>query len=251
MSASAYFVSDVHLGAGPTAVDAARERDFVTFIERLEGGDRLYLLGDIFDFWFDFGGSPPNRYGPILRAIGRATGRGVEVSFMGGNHDHWARTSGRPGYLERVLGVTLLEDPTRVEIEGSRLLLTHGDALGGAHGTYAIVRRVLRHRLPTIAFRLVPQRLGYWLGARISRTSRGQHAGEALEAHGARLRAAATRVIADEALDGVIAGHIHHPEQLELGAGRYINLGDWISHRTYAQLTDRDLSLKHFEPIDR
>ncbi|MGH2708787.1 MAG: UDP-2,3-diacylglucosamine diphosphatase, partial [Actinomycetota bacterium] len=124
------FLSDVHLGAGPPEMDRAKERDVVAFLDRLGSGDTLYLLGDVFDFWFDFRGEPPALYGPLLAALAAAVRRGARISFMGGNHDYWARAGKGPGRLERELGLEVIEDPHRVEHQGLRLLLTHGDALG-------------------------------------------------------------------------------------------------------------------------
>lgn len=248
MSSSIWFLSDVHLGAGPPAVEAAKERDLVDFLDGIPGGDRLYLLGDLFDFWFDFGGPPPLRYAPALRALQRAVGRGAGVAFMGGNHDHWARAGRGPGWLERALGLAVLEDPHRVTHQGVRLLLTHGDALGGTAGSYRWVRGFLHHPLPIAGFRLLPTRLGYRIADLTSRASRSRHHAEALERHRARLAGAARAALADPDVDAVVAGHVHHPERVETADGIYLNLGDWVAHRTYGRLADGALTLERFRP---
>lgn len=244
--ASTYFLSDVHLGGGPPAVEAAKRKDLVAFLDRLAAGDALYLLGDIFDFWFDFGSPPPARYGAVLDALERADRRGVELAFMGGNHDHWARTGRRPGHLERTIGLRLIGDPHALGVDRMRLLLTHGDALGGSHGAYRIVRGIFRNRLAIRAFRLLPQPAGYWLAARTSTVSRRRHDEAARARHRDILREAALATLAGGGWDAVIAGHVHAPELRPTPHGVYINLGDWIEHRTYGRLLDGELTLESF-----
>lgn len=242
------FLSDVHLGAGPPELDRAKERDLVAFLAGLEPGESLYLLGDVFDFWFDFRGPPPARYKPLLGALGRAVRRGARISFMGGNHDYWARAGKGPGWLEREIGLTVIADPHLVEHQGLRLLLCHGDALGGVIGGYRIVRGVLHHPLTIRLFRLLPSRLGYAIADHTSRVSRDRHDDEATREHARRLRDVATRILAHEEVDAVVAGHVHIPERLETPHGVYLNLGDWILHRTYGRLVDGELTLERFEP---
>lgn len=243
-----YFLSDVHLGAGPPELDQAKERDLVAFLAELQPPERLYLLGDVFDFWFDYGGPPPARYRPLLGALGRAVRRGVRISFMGGNHDYWARTGRGPGWLEREIGLEVLEDPSRVEHQGLRLLLTHGDALGGATGGYRFVHALLHHPVTIRLYRQLPPRLGYAIADRTSLLSRDRHDDEATLEHARRLRQAATRILAEEEVDVVVAGHVHIPERLETGHGLYVNLGDWIQHRTYGRLEKGEFTLEAFRP---
>lgn len=239
------FLSDVHLGAHSTAVEAAKELDLTDFFDGLPSGSTLYLLGDIFDFWFDYD-HPPRRHGPVLRALRRARNRDISIAFMGGNHDYWLRTGRGPGWLERTLGAEVLEDPHLARHDGRSLLLTHGDALGGARGPYRWVRAVLRNPLAITAFGLLPRRTGYWLAERASATSRGHHSEAALARYRDRLRAAAARELAREDIDAIVAGHVHSPERSELGGGVYLNLGDWTVHRTYGRLEEGSLSIERF-----
>jgi UDP-2,3-diacylglucosamine hydrolase len=242
------FLSDVHLGAGPPELDRAKERDVVAFLDRLGPDDTLYLLGDVFDFWFDFRGNPPALYGPLLAALADAVRRGAQISFMGGNHDYWARAGRGPRRLEREIGLELIGDPHQVEHQGLQLLLCHGDALGGAVGGYRTVRDVLHHPLAIRLFGLLPARLGYAIAARTSRLSRGRHDEALTHEHADRLREEARQVLAELPVDAVVAGHVHVPERLETPGGVYLNLGDWILHRTYGRLEDGRLTLERFTP---
>lgn len=247
---SIYFLSDVHLGAQSTPVEAAKERALVAFLDGLRADARLYLLGDVFDFWFDFDGPPPAAYLPTLRSLRRCVDRGIPVSFMGGNHDFWARVGSSPGWLEREIGLELIDDPHRVRHGGWRLLLTHGDALGGARGSYRLIRAILRHPVATAAFGVLPARLGYRIADLASRLSRSRHHEEALARYRTELVKAAEGTLARTNADAVIAGHVHHPERRETAHGVYLNLGDWLTHRTYGRLADDDLSLERFREAD-
>jgi UDP-2,3-diacylglucosamine hydrolase len=241
------FLSDVHLGAGPPELDRAKERDVVAFLDRLGPGDTLYLLGDVFDFWFDFRGHLPALYEPLLAALAGAVRRGARISFMGGNHDYWARVGGGRGRLEREIGLEVIGDPHRVEHQGLKLLLTHGDALGGAVGGYRTVRGVLHHPVAIRLFGLLPSRVGYGIATRTSRLSRDRHDEALTRAHAERLREEARRVLEAEPVNAVVAGHVHIPERLETPHGVYLNVGDWILHRTYGRLEGGRLTLERFE----
>ena len=219
----------------------------IAFLERLGRGDTLYLLGDVFDFWFDFRGDPPALYGPLLAALAAAARRGTRISFMGGNHDYWTRSGRSPGRLERQIGLEVIGDPHRVDHQGLRILLSHGDALGGAVGGYRAVRGLLHHPVAIRLFGLLPTRLGYAIAARTSTLSRSRHDEALTREHADRLRGAARRILEDEPVDAVVAGHVHVPERLETSHGVYLNLGDWILHRTYGRLEDGRLTLERFE----
>lgn len=251
-----YFLSDAHLGAESPAREASKERSLVAFLDARAQGETVYLLGDIFDFWFDDGRHPQSRYDGVLRALGHATDRGVRLLFMGGNHDYWVRTGRRPGWFERALGIDVIADPHMAFHHDRRLLLTHGDALGGARGTYALVRGVLHSRLAIAAFGTLPRGVRHHFARLTSATSRKRH-DEALTARAAeRLRAEAEKVLARGDADAVIAGHVHRPELLRLTRGVYLNLGDWMGFRSYGVLRDGELALESvhgetFRPIPR
>jgi UDP-2,3-diacylglucosamine hydrolase len=241
-----YFLSDVHLGADSPEAEVERERDLLAFLEEIEPSATFYLLGDVFDFWFDYSGPPPSRYAAVLEALARLAERGVRVCFMGGNHDYWARTRPGPGYLERELGLEILDDPHTAVHHGLRLLLTHGDALGGARGGYRIVRSLLRSRFTIFLYRLLPPRLGYAIARVASRTSRGREVESLLERYRIELRETAVGQLADGTHDAIIAGHVHHPERLEIDGRLYVNLGAWMVHRTFGLLRAGNLTVETY-----
>ncbi len=246
MQSSVYFLSDAHLGGESPPREAAKERALVAFVGARVPGETLYVLGDLFDFWFDDGRPPDGRHGAVLRALASATDRGVRLLVMGGNHDYWLRTGRRPGWLERAVGIEILEDPFLALHHGRRLLLTHGDALGGAHGPYRVVRAVLHNRTAIAALGTLPRWARGALARLASSSSRKRH-DEALNVRSAdHLRKEAARVLAAGQADAVIAGHVHRPELLRLERGVYLNLGDWMLFRSYGVLRDGELALETF-----
>lgn len=229
-------------------MEASKERDLIAFLDRIAPHDALYVLGDLFDFWFDFPSPPPVAYQPVLRALERATRRGVRIAIMGGNHDHWIRSRRQPGYLESVIGLEWIRDPHELEVQGLRILLTHGDALGGATGTYRIVRAVLHHRVAIRAFRSLGPRIGYRIARLISASSRSRH-DEALQAsHAELLRERAFGMLDSGPHQAIVAGHVHIPALERNAEGTYLNLGDWTLHRSYGRLDDQRFSLQRFQP---
>jgi UDP-2,3-diacylglucosamine hydrolase len=243
VSRPVYFLSDAHLGGESPAREGPKERSLVAFLDARLPGETVYILGDLFDFWFD-DGEPPARHAAVLRSLGRLIERGVRCLLMGGNHDYWLRTGRGPGWLERELGVEIVDDPYVAEHHGRRLLLAHGDALDGARGSYGALRYLLRHPLATFGFGLLPRRFQHGLGALASSTSRRRVTAELIEVVAAELRATATRILAERDVDAVIAGHVHRPQLVSTPGGEYLNIGDWMFYRTYGALRDGVLSLE-------
>ena len=241
-----YFLSDAHLGGESPAREGPKERSLIAFLDARAPGETVYLLGDIFDFWFDDGRPPDGRHAGVLRALGRCTDRGVRLLFMGGNHDYWARTGRGPGWLERAIGIEILEDPHVAEHHGRRHLLTHGDALGGARGNYRYMRAILRNPGTIWAFGLLPRSVRFKLAELTSAASRKRHGEKLVVDAAAALRDEAARVLSGGGYDAVIAGHVHRPELVRLDRGAYLNLGDWMLYRSYGVLKGGELALETF-----
>ena len=164
-----YFVSDVHLGL-QVADPAARERRFADFLRSLpEDTEAVYMLGDIWDFWYEYRDVVPKGYIRVFAAIQELLDRGVKVYFFPGNHDIWTYS-----YFEE-LGMTRLEQPALVEIGGKRLCLGHGDGLGPVPFGYRCIRSIFHCRLLQILFSTLHPWFAYRLGNTWSRHSRLSH----------------------------------------------------------------------------
>lgn len=232
-------VSDIHLGAIP---DAA-ERAFRGFLERVPDlGDDLLINGDLFDFWFEYREVVPRGHFAVLAALRGLVERGLVVRFLGGNHDAWAGS-----FLAEEVGLDLVEGPAVLEVGGRRAYVAHGDGLGGGDWAYRALKRASRSRLGRTIFGVVHPDLGVPVARRASATEEKRAAGPGHETSRAdRLAEHARGLLARrDDLDLVVFGHSHRPELEEVRPGRfYLNAGDWLHHRSYAVVSEREIRLE-------
>ena len=217
------FTSDVHLGAES---GGGSEEDFIGFLNGIPAGTRaLYLLGDIFDFWFEKK-SRPMGHDRVLEALRGVTDRGVEVYFLGGNHDYWTF-----GGLERATGLKVVrKQPIIVEIGGKRFCLAHGDGLGRIGFGGWLLQRFLKGRLSIALTRwLVPAR---WLDAFASLWSRSSRRSNSANPYvfdrNSTLFQYACEFEKKNQVDYFIVGHVHRPVEMETpGGAQLFILDDW------------------------
>ena len=217
------FTSDLHLGAERYA---ASQQDFISFLANLPKDTRaLYLLGDVFDFWFERKRRPMG-FEAVLQALSDTVARGVEVFFLKGNHDWW--TFGR---LERETGLKVLgPQPVTLNLNGKRLVIAHGDDLGPMDFKGRLTRTVLKGRLSIFLARyLVPERLLYHIAEVWTRSSR--HSNDLkpyIFTKESPLYRFACSVEKGNPVDYFVFGHIHQPIDMTTpgGAGLHI-LSDW------------------------
>ena len=217
------FTSDLHLGADRYA---ASPEDFISFLGSLPDDTRaLYLLGDIFDFWFERKRRPAG-FEPVLDALKRVVDGGVEVFFLKGNHDWW--TFGR---LERDTGIKVLEpQPVLINLAGQRFCIAHGDALGPMDFRSRLTKGLLKGRLSIFMARyLVPERLLYRLAALWSGASRHTNTQNPYVFNtGSPLYRFACEYEKEHPVDCFIFGHIHSAVSMETPGGAPLHLlDDW------------------------
>ncbi|HUU30454.1 MAG TPA: UDP-2,3-diacylglucosamine diphosphatase [archaeon] len=240
-----YFFSDAHLESENTAQTAERVERVAGFLEYLHSrADVLVILGDLFDFYFEYKTVLPARHLRVLAGIEALSRSGVSCYYAAGNHDFWL------GQLfSSTLGVTLVKDAlllVRQTKPQVRVLAAHGDGLGEGDTGYKILKKILRNRLLIRLFRLVHPDWGYAIArltSRVSRkyTSRMQASRVAASAETARLLLAANRE-----LDSVILAHTHQPDDCRFEHGRYLNSGDWLTHFSYIIWTAEGFQLKTY-----
>jgi UDP-2,3-diacylglucosamine hydrolase len=231
-----YFISDAHLGSsGNPDDDAPRLARLIPFLRSLaeRRAERLYILGDLFDFWFEYAHVMPWRHARILAEIRRLVDSGVPVTFLGGNHDWWAGRS-----FERFAGMSVHRGPISVEHQGRRLHLCHGDGLSSRGDTgYTILKAILRNGAVIRILRLVHPDLAYAFGHRLSKFSR-----EHLTARRFRVDPALAEHV-DATLarghDAFLMGHLHaRHEERRPGGGSLFVLGDWMTLFSALRLED-------------
>lgn len=238
-----YIASDIHLGAVPRST----EREFVRFLEHVGAHARsLLLVGDLFDFWFEYGPVIQGTHFRVLAALSALVEGGVPVTLMGGNHDAWG---GR--FLREEVGVAFYPDQVRTELGGRQALVAHGDGVGRGDLKYRMLKALLRGRGTILAFRTLHPELGLRL-ARLASTTEGKAESDGAATGRARYieEWARGELKADPSLAFVICGHSHVPAVAEVEPGRYyLNAGDWIRHFTYLTVQPGAVPLLHrWEP---
>lgn len=228
-----FFVSDVHLGL-EVGDAAARERKFASFLNSLpQNVKALYLLGDIFDFWYEYRNVIPRRFTRTLGALASLVDRGVDVYFFNGNHDIWTY-----GYFEKEIGMKILQQPHIVDIEGKRFCLGHGDGLGEGDFGYKLLNWGFKNRFLQWLFSGVHPRWAFALAHQWSRHNRLAHEDNPWEWRGEDERIVKfARTLQQERgsdIDYFIFGHFHCRMQMEIGGGaKMFILGEWIHNYDY------------------
>jgi UDP-2,3-diacylglucosamine hydrolase len=229
-----YFLSDFHLGAPNHALSLEREKRIIQFLEDIkEKAAAIIIVGDLFDFWYEYRKVVPKGYVRVLGQLGRITDAGIPVYFFVGNHDMWMR-----GYFEEELNIAVYHEPTEFEWNGKKFLIGHGDGLGpGDHG-YKFLKKIFRNRFCQWLFGILPPAAGMGLANYLSRESRavtGQIEEEFLGEENEWLVIYCKEILQKKYFDYLIFGHRHLPIDFKFKNGsRYINLGDWIRYDSYA-----------------
>lgn len=224
-----YFVSDVHLGLQVHDPEE-RERRFARFLRSLpEDTQALYLLGDIWDFWYEYRDVVPKGYLRVLSALQDLMDRGVKVFFFEGNHDIWTYS-----YFEE-LGMVKLTQPHLVEIDGKILCLGHGDGLGPVPAGYHFLRGVFHSRVTQFLFSLLHPWLAFRFGNGWSKNNRLAHDREyVFRGEDEPLYKFAVEFASRKKVDYFIFGHYHADVQMTLPSGAQFHiLKDWMHSSPY------------------
>lgn len=242
-----YFVSDLHLGVDGRLTSADRERLFVRWIESL-GDDisELYIVGDLFDFWFEYRSAVPRGFTRVIGTLGLLADRGVKIHLFTGNHDIWIFN-----YLPREIGCHLYKEPAVRILGDKKFFIGHGDGLGPGDYGYKFLKKIFTNPLAQWMFRHLHPDVGIRLAQRSSRVSRRHTGGtDALftSKENEWLYRFCTDTLLNEHFDYFIFGHRHLPLDIRLNDNsRYINLGDWLFYQTYAVWDGSELWTGAFE----
>ena len=232
-----YFVSDVHLGL-QVADPAAREERFVSFLKGLpQETAALYMLGDIWDFWYEYRDVVPKGYVKVFAALMELMERGVEVYFFQGNHDIWTYS-----YFES-LGMKRLVQPCKVEIGGKTFCLGHGDGLGPTPFGYRLIKSIFNCRPLQVLFSMLHPWFAYRLGNVWSKNSRLSHKEEyKFKGECEPLYQFAQAYLKEHKVDYFIFGHFHSAVDTVLPDGcRLLMLKDWMTSSPYICFDGTDL----------
>ena len=242
-----YFISDAHLGLFPEAGSAERELILVRWLDSIkDDAAELYLLGDMFDFWYEYRYVVPKGHTRFLGKIAELSDSGVKIHFFTGNHDIWTYD-----YLSRETGATIYRHHVQREMNGRHFFIGHGDGIGSGDMGYKLLKGIFTCRFLQWMFSLLHPdlalRFGKWW-SKNSRYAKGIIA-EPYKGENAELQVVfATETLKKQNYDYFIFGHRHIAYEISLGKSKVVNLGDWISHFTYAVWDGKDLELHSADP---
>lgn len=244
-----YLASDFHLGVPARVSSREREDQIVGWLDHCwkTDAEAFYLVGDLFEFWFEWKEVVPRGYVRFLGKLAEIADAGIPVHVFTGNHDMWFGD-----YLEREIGVVMHRQPLRTQLLGHEVLIGHGDGLGpGDHG-YKRLKKLFQARWARWAYARLHPNLAMWLAFFFSGKSRSSQPPETefLGADGEWLIAYSERKLSqDLALDYCVFGHRHLPidHTLSNGKSRYVNLGEWLYYTSYARIDGAGITLKYWK----
>jgi UDP-2,3-diacylglucosamine hydrolase len=245
-----YFASDIHLGLGGGVSALEREKLLVRWLDEVSADAKgIALVGDVFDFWFEWRRVVPRGFSRLLGKLSELTDRGVKISFFTGNHDMWVY-----GYLQDECGVTVHERPEVFEAYGKKLFVAHGDNLylrGTKPWRVKLVNsflysRCLRWAFATLVHPDVAMRLGLWWSGK---SRKAQQVSHRFDGEGEYLIQYAREYCRCVNVDYFIFGHLHTPVDYDMGDGRRaVVLGEWLHRPSYAVFgPDGKIELKNYE----
>lgn len=242
-----FFASDFHLGAPSHQTSKTREKRIIRWLDQIsEEAAAVFLVGDIFDFWFEYGEVIPKGFIPFISKISQLRDKGIPVLFFTGNHDLWMKD-----YFTVELGIPVNTHPIEITVEGKKILVGHGDGLGPGDQTYKILKKVFTNPFAQWLFRWLHPDLGIrlakaWSGhSRITNVSKNENH---FLGDDEWLWQYCKEVEKSVHHDYYIFGHRHLPLELEVGKNAtYYNLGEWVTQNTYLEYSEAGAKLLTFE----
>lgn len=238
MNKTYYFISDIHLGLFKPEAEKEREKHLVKFLSyAIETCDELFIIGDLFDYWFEYKRVIQKGFIKTLAALTELAESGKKVHYIIGNHDFLHRD-----FFEKEVGTSLYHDPIEIILNGKKFFMAHGDGLVKNDTGYKILKKILRNKFLQRVYSLVHPDLGIKIASKTSRTSREYTTNKHYGQIDGLFETAKQKI--DDGFDYVIFGHSHTPAFEKYSNGYYINLGTWLDKPCYGKFTDT------FEIID-
>ena len=243
-----YFASDFHLGAPNEKESLKREKLIVNWLDEIKNdAQEIYLVGDIFDFWFEYKSVIPRGFVRLQGKIAELTDSGIPVNIFTGNHDMWIFD-----YLPKELGVTLFRKPIVKEYHGKKFLIGHGDGLGPGDRLYKMLKGFFASKICQWAFARIHPNFGIGIANAWSQRSRKSNITYDEVFHGNEkeqlILYCNEYIKEDPSIDYFIFGHRHLPLEVKIGdKSKYINLGEWIKYNSYAVIENGEVSLKKYK----
>ena len=243
-----YFSSDNHLGAPSQKESLVREKIFIEWLDSIKNdAEIIFLLGDLFDFWFEYKEAVPKGFTRVLGKLAELTDSGIKIYFFVGNHDLWMEN-----YFEEELNIKIFRKPELFIFNSKSFFIGHGDGLGPGDYGYKRMKLILSNTFFIKLFRLIHPDIGIRLGKYLSQKNKLISGTEDLKFKGEDkewLIQYSIKKLEQEHIDYFIFGHRHLPLVHQLKTkSKYINLGDWITHYTYGVFDGKTFNLRTYSP---
>ncbi len=241
-----YFSSDNHLGSPNHSESLVREKLFVSWLDQIKTDAQvIFLLGDLFDFWFEYYRSVPKGYTRLLGKLSELCDSGIKIYFFVGNHDYWTLD-----YFTKEIGMEVLKKPTDFKINNKLFFIGHGDGLGPGDLKYKFLKKIFRNPIFIFLFRINYPWFGIPLGNFFSRKNK-IFSGKEIKfekKENEMLYFFCMKKLKNKFYDFFIFGHRHLPLKIDLGNGSsYYNTGDWINHYSFIIYDEKNVELKYFK----
>lgn len=240
-----YFASDFHLGAPAGIESQKREKKIINWLNSIKNDAQvLFLVGDIFDFWFEYKYTIPKGFIRLQGKLAELIDSGIEVHFFTGNHDMWMFS-----YFEEELGVKIHRKPIQININNKKIFLGHGDGLGPGDFKYKLLKKIFSNTICQWLFARLHPNLSFLIANRWSKTSRANNADndEKFLNEDEWLYQYCLEILKTEQFDLFVFGHRHLALDIILNQNsRYINLGEWFKICSYAVHDGENIQLNYF-----
>jgi UDP-2,3-diacylglucosamine hydrolase len=239
---SIFFISDTHFQYHRIEKkEMIKKEKFLRFLKEIRGASRLYLVGDIFDFWFEYKNTIPKHYWDILYNLRTLREEGTSIHITGGNHDFWLGS-----FIEEEMGFEILPEISTHKLQGKTVTISHGDMLMPGDLKYKILKRVIRGRLAIRLAKMLHPDLLFRFAGWFSSTSKDFTEGKT-ESCANRLAELAEDSFFKWGNDSFVMGHVHKPLLKHLGNKIFVILGDWENHFSYLRLKDGEFSTGNYK----
>lgn len=242
-----YFASDFHLGAPDAVTSLQREKLLVQWLNEIkQDAQELFLVGDVFDFWFEYKTAVPKGFVRLLGKLAELSDAGIPIHYFTGNHDMWVFD-----YLPKEIGATIYRHPIEREINGHHFFIGHGDGLGPGDKGYKFIKKVFANPICQWLFARLHPNFGirmanFWSGK--SRLHTGSSDEKFLGEDKEWLVVYSKEVLLKKHYDYFIFGHRHLPLDIQLTPkSRYINLGEWMNYNSYGVFDGEKMELKSYK----
>jgi UDP-2,3-diacylglucosamine hydrolase len=242
-----YFLSDFHLGAPDAKNSLEREKRICRFLDSIKNSaSEIFIVGDMFDFWFEYSTVVPKGYVRLLGKLAELTDSGIAIHFFVGNHDMWMKN-----YFQQELNIPVYFEPKEFDFSGKKFYIGHGDGLGPGDKGYKFIKKIFRNPVCKWMFGVLPPYMGIGLANYLSRKSRiktGSVNETFLGEENEWLIIYSKEILQKQYFDYFIFGHRHLPIDVVLPQNsRYINLGEWIKYNSYAVFNGTTIELLYFK----